>query len=276
MPFSVKINGDIINTAILRCFVVRQENIEKVAESYTPDAVNEAKRLLQEGAWRYETRVRDEIFVSELSGISVIIHDAPLKNTTYFCTGCCENMCAHCLMARLHHEEKKRAAPTFSSSSFIENDIMNFFGRTVERYEEIVNSKGVLDGKFDEDAAKHEAAYSAAAKIWGDIFNNVKEVDAAVGLVDKLIKKVRGYYHRDAVSAALRNIRELVRCRLAELSAEEFADILLKNNSTWMLSFVPDFEEKDAEFILDRLTWSGIKVSELKSIHLDLFNETTE
>lgn len=246
-----------------------KENSKETTESYSPAAISEAKRLIREKAWVNEIALKNNVSLSSLSGVSVIIHDTPMRKTVYYCTGCYTDSCAHCIIARTYHEDKMNASRR--SVAAIEEDIRLFFSKAVERYETIIRSEDGIDEEFDEDFAKYESAYGVASLIWNRIFHDVEDADRMVALADRLVDKMDGYHHWNAVWSALRDIRELVRCRLSELSAEKFIDHLLNTRSKWMLFFMPAFEKHHKEHILVCLERSGMAAEDLKEMCPELF-----
>ncbi|MCL1984636.1 MAG: hypothetical protein FWG58_04480 [Methanomassiliicoccaceae archaeon] len=249
--------------------MLRKENTGGTAESYSPAAISEAKRLIREKAWSNEIALKSNVSLSSLSGVSVIIHDTPTQETVYYCTGCYTDSCAHCIIARTYHEDGMHASDR--SVAAIEEDIRLFFSKAVERYERIIQTEGGLEGEFDEDFAKYESAYGIASMVWNKIFHDVGDIGLTVSLADRLVDKMEGYHYWNAVWNAIRDIRELVRCRLAELPAERYMELMMNTRSKWMLFFMPAYEKEEKENIVVRLTDSGMDVDDLKEICPNLF-----
>ena len=251
--------------------------MNKISEGYPHNAAEEAERIRRKGVKTFETSIADNISLSEMGGIAVIVHDTPLrKKTAYYCTTCCNNSCPHCIIARADHEDRERTAAPIGPEYSIEYDITHFSEKMAEKFTEIVQTEDVTESwyqdSFSKETVERESAYCVAEDTCAKILKNVWDVAAAIGYIERLISAATASGHKEAVFDALFFFTELMTCRLSEVSAEIFVDIMLKNKSIWTLSFMPTFEKSDRTYIIGRLRISGIDTSVLEKMYPDLFS----
>jgi len=255
---------------------IMDSDMKKTSEGYPHNTAEEAERMMRKGAKVSETSIADNISMSEMGGITVIVHDTPLrKRTAYYCTMCCSDSCPHCIIAKADHEERELTASPKGPEYFIEYGITHFSEKMAERFVEIVHTEDVTESwyqdAFSKEAVERESAYCIAEDICAKILKNIWDVAAAIDYTERLISAAAASGHKEAVFDALFFFTELVTCRLSEVSAETFADIMLKNKSIWMLFFMPVFERSDRTYIVGRLKEARINTSVLEKMCPDLF-----
>jgi hypothetical protein len=253
--------------------MVQQESVESIFEAYPAEVVREAKRMIDDGTEAHGAEFRGRRYESDVSGVTVIVCGHPAKDRMYYCTECGGGSCAHCLLARIRHASKGYPSEA-ADLRLVEDKVRRFWDLAAEALGEIVQTEGACkdrcEGDADRDEEAFDAAQSAAEEVCEEIFDCVGDIRTAVDMIESMAEKAGERNCSEAVYEAVRQFRELVRCRLSGILLDDLADLILKRKSAWLLPYLPELSEKDKGYLVQRLTEEGIPVSDLKEKYPDL------